>query len=162
MIRIHPKLYIGNETDCTHNEISLYATVHACKYPCWAWAVGQPRLTQNHKNYLQLETPNNLYLNIIDPAQPLFRYKTFTLFLDFAHREWQEGKDLLIHCNKGESRAPSLALLFLAKYANAIPVSQIITYDHAAAEFAKLYPQYKPGLGIQTFLRDNWSKLITH
>ena len=35
-------------------------------------------------------------------------------FLEFSNKHWRQGKKLLIHCNQGESRAPSLALLFVA------------------------------------------------
>ena len=61
-----------------------------------------------------LEEANDLYLNIIDPPGPLFMPPLFTSFLEFAVRNWEEGKNILIHCNQGESRAPSMGLLFLA------------------------------------------------
>jgi predicted protein tyrosine phosphatase len=62
-----------------------------------------------------LEREYDLYLNIIDPPVPLFKPPLFSSFLVFADKHWRSGKKLLIHCNQGESRAPSLALLFLEK-----------------------------------------------
>ena len=61
-----------------------------------------------------LEKENDLFLNIIDPAVPLFMPPLFTAFLEFSNKHWRQGKKLLIHCNQGEPRAPSLALLFVA------------------------------------------------
>ena len=90
--------------------------VHTCKSPCHQSAVGyQGKLPNTHPNYLVLETENNLFLNIIDPLAPLFMPPLFTAFLAFANKHWGQGKKLLIHCNQGESRAPSLAMLFWQK-----------------------------------------------
>lgn len=156
MVEISERLYIGSEAVCrTGND--EWAIVHACKSPCHQQAVGyRCNLSNLHPNYLELETDNDLYLNIIDPDRPLFMPETFSSFLDFAIRHWEQGKKILIHCNRGESRAPSLGLIFLAKYRNEISAE---SYMQAKAEFENLYPSYRPGLGIQTYLDGNWSEI---
>ena len=63
---------------------------------------------------------------------------------------------LLVHCNQGGSRALSLALLFLAKCRAALSND---SYLEARSEYEKLYPGYKPGPGIQAYLRSKWHKL---
>ena len=61
----------------------------------------------------------HLFLNMIDPDTPLFKPPLFDSALSFIDRYFPTRK-VLIHCNKGNSRAPSLALLYLAKRARVI------------------------------------------
>ena len=86
----------------------------------------------------------------------MFKPPLFTEFLAFANKHWSQGRKLLIHCNQGESRAPSLAMLFLAKGVFSIPDT---SYEVARLEFEKLYPRYNPGKGIETYFSKNWSQL---
>ena len=55
------------------------------------------------------------------PIDPLFPHELFKRFLPFAREIWDSGATLLIHCNEGFSRSPSLALLVLAKHIGAVP-----------------------------------------
>lgn len=95
-----------------------------------------------------LEQEYDLFLNIIDPHVPLFMPPLFTEFLAFANKHWSQGRKLLIHCNQGESRAPSLAMLLLAKGVFSIPDT---SFELARLEFEKLYPRYNSGKGIETY-----------
>ena len=90
---------------------------------------------------------------MIDPPVPLFKTETFSGFLKSARERYDGGSSLLIHCNQGESRAPTLALLFLAKHLGVIPNG---SFSAAKEEFAALYSGYRPGTGIQQFLTANW------
>lgn len=153
MRQVHERVYVGTESDCRTGN-SAWVVVHACKSPCHQRAVGYRRsLPSDHPNYLVLEHERDLYLNIIDPPAPLFKRPLFASFLKFAGRHWDAGSSILIHCNKGESRAPSLAMLFLAKHSHTIPG---VSYDSARKEFQKIYPFYHPGGGIQVYLRAHW------
>ena len=154
MREIYERLFVGTERDCRTGDAD-WAVVHACKSPCHQRAVGYRRsLPSNHPNYLVLERDRDLYLNIIDPPRPLFMPKLFVSFLEFSIRHWDSGANILVHCNQGESRAPSLAMLFLAKHIQAIPSD---SFNSARKEFESICPSYQPGLGIQTYLRDNWN-----
>lgn len=156
MVRIEDRLLIGAEVDCRSGTAGL-AVIHACKSPCHQHAVGyRGSLAASHLNYLALQHEHDLYLNIIDPPVPLFKTETFERFLAFARKKYDFGASLLIHCNKGESRAPSLALLFLAKHTGALPHS---SYEDAREVFERLFPAYQPGNGIQRFLAENWSAI---
>jgi predicted protein tyrosine phosphatase len=79
---------------------------------------------------------------------------SFEAFLKFVDREIAE-RPVLIHCNQGESRAPSLTLLYMAKRLDALPCD---SYVAAATEFRRKYT-YNPGRGIETWLTTNWSKI---
>jgi hypothetical protein len=154
MVKIHDRLFIGSIRDCFHQKEG-WAVVHACKSPCHQRAVGyQGSLPGHHPHYLILERPNNLYLNMIDPSEPLFMPPLFTEFLRFARQHWEAGKNFLIHCNRGDSRAPSLALLFLSKVLEVLPAD---SYWEAWQEFFKIYKNYLPGQGIQLYLSKNWA-----
>jgi len=153
MIKVHEKIYVGNETDCSDN-LPEFGIIHACKNPCHARAVGyQGSLPSTHPHYLFYSQNDNLYLNIIDPPIPLFKIDIFIKYMEFVNMKWNEGKNLLIHCNQGESRAPSLALLFLAKNLGEISSD---SFNSAKEDFISIYPAYNPGKGIQIFLEQNW------
>ncbi len=157
MRQIHERLFVADEGSCRAGSAEL-AVVHACKSPCHQRAVGyKGSLSAQHPNYLVLRHPYDLYLNIIDPPVPLFKIETFVQFLLFAAEHYDRGASVLIHCNQGESRAPTLALLFLAKHLRAIPAG---SFDAARATFAPLYLEYRPGRGIQQFLETNWGTII--
>jgi len=156
MKEVHERVFVADDLSCTGGGIEL-AVVHACKNPCHQRAIGYSgSLPSAHPNYLVFEQGNNLFLNIIDPPAPLFMPPLFSNFLSFASRHWGEGRKLLIHCNRGESRAPSLALLFLAKHLSVIDSS---SYQDARREFQAIYPQYAPGNGIQAYFTKHWNSL---
>jgi hypothetical protein len=155
MDSVQERIFVGTDLECREGD-AAWAIVHACKSPCHQRAVGyRGSLSPSHPNYLVLEKPGDLFLNIIDPPQPLFMPPLFTSFLGFASRHWDAGRSLLIHCNLGESRAPSLAMLFMAKHTHTIDGS---SFDSAAAEFRQIFTRYTPGLGIQAYLRKHWDE----
>ncbi len=137
-------LFIGDVEAC--NEF-WGPTLHACKSPCYLQAVGGPQEPGSNL-YLAAEIKNNLFLNLIDPAKPLFKAESFYRAMKFL----DSVDHPLIHCNQGLSRAPSIALLWLNKRGY-IPGN---TFDQAKEGF--MYP-YRPGQGIAAFLRANWATL---
>lgn len=156
MQEIYDRVFVTDATSCLAGSDDV-VVVHACKSPCHQEAVGyRGNLSDSHPNYLVLERASDLYLNIIDPPVPLFKPALFSHFMNFAKKHWDDGKELVIHCNKGESRAPSLGLLFLAR---GIAVIDDSSYSSARGEFQKLYSRYQPGKGIQTYFTQNWAKL---
>lgn len=146
------KLFFGNESDCTHSDSDALAVVHACKDPCHRRAVGYVNtLPRDHAHYLVRESGHHLCLNMIDPPAPLFMLPTFVAFMAFVDREIAE-RDVLIHCNQGQSRAPSLALLYMAKRGHLPNAS----YADAAQAFRGRHP-YSPGAGISKWLTVHWA-----
>ena len=153
MREIHAKVFVGSDQDC-FTEKEGWAVVHACKYPCHVNAVEYSgNLPRDHPQYLSLVSAANLFLNLIDPPVPLFMPESFSTFLSFANEHSRRGMNILVHCNQGASRAPSLALLFLAKGLGVLPND---SFDLAREHYVGLDPLYAPGKGIESFLRDNW------
>ena len=156
MIEVYPNLYVGTESDCFFDNRDDWAVVHACKFPCHQKAVGYSgNLSRKHPNYLVLERGTHLFLNMIDPDTPLFKPPLFDSALSFMDRYFPTHK-VLIHCNKGNSRAPSLALLYLSK---CIQVINSESYATAAKDFRTKFPGYQPGRGIQTYLTKHWTEI---
>lgn len=147
-------IYIGSIVDC-QGVSPDWAVIHACRSPCFCSKVPKPN--PSRPDYLSFKDGNHLYLNIIDPREPLFQKRMFEEFLAFAKTKWEEQRKILIHCNQGRSRAPSLALLFLAKIAFRVTNK---SYDDAWLEFEKLIGEpYIPSQGIEQWLREHWSEI---
>ena len=159
MKEINKNLFIGNDYDCancsSNPEISI---IHACK-TCHQKALNYSKsLPNTHLNYLVYEIGTHLFLNMVDMSNellPKFTNPIFKHAIDFINREIQ-NKKILIHCNQGHSRSPSLGMMYLA-INDIIPK---ISYAEAKAEFVKLYPEFAPGTGIMLYMQHNWNYLI--
>lgn len=156
LFEVSPHLYIGSENECSFSNSKEWALIHACKSPCHQRVLGYTgSLPSTHPNYLVYEIENHLFLNMIDPPQPLFKPQLFIKSLDFIDKHIENQK-VLIHCNLGKSRSPSIALLYLAKRLKKITNS---SYESACVDFNKIYPYYQPGSGIMQYLSRNWDML---
>ena len=140
--RVAPHLFVGDTEDCR----GYMPTVHACKYPCFK-QIGYTR------SYT-LEVGDHLYLNMIDPPKPLFVMELFEHF--FKYMGDHKDRDVLIHCNQGMSRSPTLALLHMVRQGTL----EADNYTQAKNNFRDIYPKYNPGLGIQTYMDMHWQELI--
>lgn len=158
-----PALHVGGEADCLAvGPITLLrppppegfaGVLHAAKYPCHANATGLP--PRGDARYLASRVSDeHLTLNMIDPPLPLFSVELFRLALDFLDERLALGP-VLIHCNQGLSRAPSLALVYLAKRA----CLDYGSYESARGEFTVFYPAYAPGAGLVQFLTERWKEI---
>jgi hypothetical protein len=155
MIEIYANLFIGGENDCFYTNREDWAVIHACKSPCHQYILGyQGSLRQDHPCYLIYEQGNHLFLNMIDPDQPLFKPVLFVKSLDFIKTHIEKRK-VLIHCNHGKSRSASIALLYLSKSAGVISQTN---YGEATRDFLRLFPYYEPGRGIAIYLESHWNE----
>lgn len=149
-------LYVGTAYECPDADQD-WAVVHACKHPCYVKVMGTSRVSKEHVNYLDFRREDHLYLNMIDPQVPLFMMGTFDAFLTFMDEMWTRDKKVLIHCNMGMSRSPSLALVFLSKRLKAITD---VSYMEAMHQYREIDPDYFPSNGIRIWLTQNWDKII--
>jgi hypothetical protein len=152
-LRVAPNLLVGDYGDYLNwtGPFVLSATkrvhVEALGY---APSPGDPR-------YLQWSSPTHLTLNLVDGPAHLYSWGGVPLFreaLDFIETRTPSG-NLLVHCDEGMSRAPTLALLYLAKRARTIPGA---SFEAANAAFRRIYPNYWPG-GIADYVEDNWASI---
>jgi protein-tyrosine phosphatase len=80
--------------------------------------------------------------------------ETFNKILDFIEK-WSKQRKILIHCDQGQSRAPTLGLLYLAKRLKSIPNDSFVS---AKNEFMIIYPNYLSS-GIGDYVAQNWNEI---
>ena len=118
------------------------------------------RPNSNHPNYILYKRDRILSVNFVDGEDPKYYdwqsdgVSVFTQILDFIKN--QKGKKVLINCNQGISRSPSVTMVYLAKRLKSVSNK---SFDSAMEDFVKLYPNYTPGLGIRLFLSQNWNNI---
>jgi protein-tyrosine phosphatase len=155
LVRVADRLSYGDGGTCSRIDDGSLGVVHACRMPCFRRAVAYPdNLPETPHHHLICERGHHLFLNLIDPPEPRFAMPCFQAFLRFVDREISD-REVLIHCNWGESRAPSLALLYMAKRLGTLPDD---SYERAAEAFRSQFP-YRPGQGISHWLAGNWERI---
>lgn len=160
MKEVHPSLFVGNEQDCVATKGNAdWTIVHACKHPCHQNAVGYSgSLPSGHPDYLIHKKDQNLYLNMVDMDRKQkheYMEPIVSSTLDFIGN-YIDSYKVLVHCNEGESRAPALAMLYLAKRKDAIRKE---TYAEAKQDFQEIYSRFDPSRGINLYLQDYWQEL---
>ena len=160
MIMISYGLYIGDEVDYAEN-VSMqkgWAVVHACKEPYHRAAVGYTgrACSKDHPEYLVAPRGNRLMLNLVDVEDkdwisPII----IKAALDFINEKIAEGFDVLVHCNKGESRAAGIGMLYLAT----IGAFDGMDFEQAEEEYKKsFYAPCNMAGGMRGYVSSNWSK----
>lgn len=156
MVEITRNLFIGDDSDCSSGLFSH--VIHACK-TCHQDALGyRGSLQGTHPNYLIYENGSNLYLNMVDMERellPLYTNPIMFAAMNFLDKYIKEHK-ILVHCNQGFSRSPSIVLLYCARE-KIIPSK---SYHDALKQFFELFPQYNPGRGIASYMEHNFQNLV--
>jgi len=158
MIEIYPNLFVGADSDFEDfvKFKSDWWVIHACKYPYHRDLLGYKSrgAPKNHPEYLLARRENRLFLNLIDVEDPAFvSEKIIDTAMSFISEALQVGDKILVHCNLGGSRGPSIGLLYLATNTDVLPKTSL---HDAEMEFLKIYPKYAPKRGIREFVRINW------
>jgi hypothetical protein len=159
MIEVHPGLFVGSDDDyrhAVHGQLG-WCVVHACKEPYHRQALGYTgrAAPKTHPEYLVARRGNRLILNFVDAPDPNYIPREMVdEALEFIHERLAEGSRVLVHCNQGESRAPTLALLYLAKFTTELPGDVRGAMD----EFRRRYPPYNPAGGVRGFTIANWAE----
>ena len=154
-------LFIGCLTDLAQTNEQDWAFIHATQtihYKIFGWDRTINKPDKNHPNYIYYENYNHVSLNWVDGAAYLYNWsgvETFIKVLDFIDK-WIQKKDILINCDQGQSRSPTIGLLYLAKRAKIISNDSFIS---AKKEFIEIYPYYSPG-GIGEYVQKNWNEII--
>ena len=156
MIEVVKNVYVGDLIDaqfgwkCRDN----WGFIHCAKDPWHRQFVGYSGrgCPKDSSEYLYAIRGNAIALNIVDVDNPdFFDKEMIKMAIAFACEH--EDKKLLFSCNKGESRSPSIAMLYLA-ITGKIPGGN--DFDGVEKAFKRLYSQYNPSNGIRTHLKTNW------
>lgn len=158
MIKIKDtNIYVGDSADSQLRHDPAWAVVNTAKTihcKIMGWGSVTPK---DHPNYLSFEKDQLLSFNWVDGNSHLYKMsgpEAFTRALDFIER-WYANKKILINCDQGHSRSPTVALLYLSKRLHVISNE---SFAQAREEFQSLYPAYAPS-GIAEFVTSNWSEI---
>ena len=162
MTEVHPRLFIGDERDyeMTVKYQEGWWVVHACKDPYHRHLLGYKGrgAPKEHPEYFFARRATRLYLNLVDVANPDYVAKQIIdAAIAFIDEAFREGGRVLVHCNRGESRSPSIGLLYLATRTVVLPKA---AFSEAEAHFRQLYPRYSPSAGMRGFLAQYWSEYV--
>ncbi len=169
MIEVGKNLFVGSDLDCeSASRVDVgekvetsereYAIVHACE-SCYQKGVAQREdLSPSLSSSLLLEEREDIYLNLIDLTQEFQRDSTDNLMVSAIRfiEKHRATHPVLIHCNFGMSRSPSVALLYLA-FKREISSD---SFASAMTDFQKRYPKYSPGRGVQLYLEHSWQEIL--
>lgn len=105
-----------------------------------------------NEHYLYKETDDGIYLNMVDAKDPkYFNDKMIDAALAFMDSRIGRGDSIFVYCSKGESRSPSLVLMWLLSKGNLPDVDDVFDYFKG-----NYYPGYNPGDGVKDYIKKRW------
>lgn len=158
MIEVFPNLFVGNDIDAQQAmQQQEWYIIHACKEPYHRQALGYSgrAAPKTHPEYLIAKRENRLILNLVDVPNPAYISKEIMDTAVDAIATNIQSKKVLIHCNQGVSRSPTIAFLYLLKHTS---ILDSVDLDSALMQFKSLYPLYDPGGGVAGFVERYWQE----
>ncbi len=158
MIEVHPSLWVGDQTDAlTTIGKTGWFVVSAAKYPWHRDAVGYTTKAapKDDPEYLMALRGRHLALNLVDVPDPAYippaviNAALATIEINLADPDTQ----VLVHCNQGASRAPTIGLLFMRKFTDRFADK---LHWEAVQEFKRTYPAYAPAAGMDGYAKQHW------
>lgn len=153
-VMVHHGLFVGSAADTYKFSGSI---LHCAKEP---WFTDAYRRHQQKMYDDRYGVPfasntvirigyNEMALNLVDAVHhKYFNDITIDPGLEFITERMSEGDAVLVHCNMGVSRSPSIALLWMWEHGYLDP-----EFRYALPQFKKLYPAYQPGNGFWHYLK---------
>lgn len=164
-IMVHDGLFVGSAADTYKFAGSV---LHCARDPWFAEAEIEVRkhskdfYVPNKKIMLEFcPVPNvirinynTMTLNMVDADDPrYFSDEMINAGLEFITDRMAEGDPVLVHCNMGMSRSPSMAFLWMFEHGFLDN-----EFRYALPQFKRLYPDYAPGNGIWQYLKNRCEK----
>lgn len=166
-VMVHDGLFVGSDADTYKFAGSV---LHCARDPWFATAEQRclhPKRFEDYGIVLGgtgttyeefLATPktwvrfkyNEMALNMVDADDPrYFSDEMINAGLEFITDRMADGDPVLVHCNMGMSRSPSMAFLWMFEHG-------LLDYEfrYALPQFKRLYPDYAPGNGIWQYLKN--------
>lgn len=165
MIEVMPQLFVGTVDESislvlNQAEWSIVNTSGKYHKIMHNWKKADPE----DKCYILHSEPSVISINWVDAADPsYFNYngegvENVKQILKFIESSIEVYKKVLVCCDKGKSRSPSIAMMYMAfsgKFDN-----DAFEYESAKERFSTVYPLYNPGIGIETFLKEHWKEIF--
>lgn len=123
---------------------------------CHRQVVGYKTLAAPHNSeYLAARRGKLMALNLIDVDDPsLIPTELIDKGLAFIHERMQAGDKVMVACNSGMHRGPSMAMAYM-RTVGEMPQR----FKRAQYIFKTLYPKYDPKDGMTLKLKDMWDEL---
>jgi hypothetical protein len=142
VIEVVTNLFVGSGLDyeAIQNKPGWFV-IHAAQIP---W------FNNLNINGLWYENAGSLTLNLLDARDPKYIPKeVIDKAISVINNNRRDSRKILIHCNLGLSRSPSISMLYLLKHTSVLRKDCL---ENTVIDFRKLYPQYSPGVGLQYFI----------
>ena len=163
MIEIANNIFVGAEQDFyTIQNQENWAILHCCKNPFHCDFVGyKGTISSTHPDYALKRKGNEMALNLVDmntfsENYLSFNENMFRVAFEFLDKYREQGCKILIHCNQGESRGPTMGMFYSA-YCGLFGSPD---FDETVAEFRKLYLRYNPKRNIFCTAQALWNKFV--
>lgn len=85
-----------------------------------------------------------------------FNRDMFDTAFSFLDEYRLQGYKILIHCNQGESRAPTIGLLYIAR----LGAFEYADFDTSVPKLKEIYPVYMPKRNIFLTVRSLWRDFV--
>lgn len=142
---LHDGLFVGNAADTYRFAGSI---LHCARDPWYLGSI-EAGLLQKPLNVIRIMY-NEMALNMVDAENPrYFSDDMINAGLDFITERLADGDPVLVHCNAGLSRSPSMAFLWMFEHGWLDD-----DFRYAVPQFKELYPDYMPGNGIWEYLKN--------
>ena len=159
MIEVFDNIFVGSDDDYEAKARDYnFSYLHCAKYPYHKKIVGYTEsISPTHPEYFFAHRNGIVSLNMVDSQEAKhFNVIQFQYAILFIQSEIKKGQKVLINCNKGQSRSPSIAMVYLAR----LGVVSDESFAQAKEDFIKIYPDYKPAFGITKFMVFSWRLLM--
>lgn len=159
MVRIGDlNLYVGTKDEynlAVRRGMKIVCALNRAKgYVTHQSVVGWTGKSCNPDNpyYLFKKDSDAIYLNIIDGDDPKYvNDEMINPAMDFIHQQLSDGNEVFIYCSLGESRSPSLALMYMLEQDLIERTANTISFFRS-----NLYPNYTPKLGNLLYIKQRW------
>lgn len=159
MVRIGDlKLYVGTKKEYQYaiqKGMKIVCALNRAKgYVTHQSVVGWTGRGCNTDNpyYLFKREPDAIYLNMIDGDDPKYvNDDMINPALDFIHQHLNNDKEVFIYCSLGESRSPSIALMYMLEH------ELIDRNEKTFINFRNnIYSDYLPKSGNVLYIKQRW------
>lgn len=144
-VMVHEGLFVGPGSDTYGFQGSI---LHCAKEPWYVEAREKTGCLQICPNAILIHY-NEMALNLVDAVdKKYFPDEAINVGLRFITERFADGDPVLVHCNMGVSRSPSIAFLWMFEHGFLDD-----DFRYALPQFKKLYPAYQPGNGVWHYLK---------
>jgi hypothetical protein len=158
MEQVISNLYVGGDKDVPEAKKRGYARLACTKDGIDSHrsmlgytTMGAPKGDE----YLYARRGDVMALNLIDVDDPeMIPDKLIDAGVEFIAEMLKAGKKILVHCNAGHSRGPTMAMMGMRAIGE-LPQP----FNRAKHIFKTLYPPYDPGHGMEYKAREHWLEL---